>query len=216
MSLGSTKPLPSASMMSKAWLTNARRLGFMAPRTPPKNSSKPMSPEPSLSKYLKSERHSLSVRSRAHSAMAFLNSSGERAPLPLSSMILNFLPSPIMPLAPLDVSCFLRREMMCVTLPVPAIWARLWCWGLGAAAFFFFAMKPRDDFKSLWWMSTWSAATDFFFCPLGVGFPTLFLPGASPTPVRLMEDVKVGLFAFIFLPLLCVSSTEPLASMPMT
>mmetsp|Transcript_22786 Transcript_22786/g.47463 ORF Transcript_22786/g.47463 Transcript_22786/m.47463 type:complete len:258 (-) Transcript_22786:957-1730(-) len=191
--------------MSKACLTKSRRRGFMAPRTPPRNSSKPMSPELSLSKNLNSWSHSFSVSSRAHSAMAFLNSSVLRVPLPLSSMMRNLRPRPMIPLAPLEASCFLRRSMISVMPPAPEASAREVAFFSG----FFLAAKPRESLRPEEWMSVWSAATAPFLAPFGAGLPTLFFPGASPTPPKVMEEAKEG---FVFL--VAAGSPMPMTSTP--
>jgi hypothetical protein len=108
MSLISSSPEPSLSMMLKHLLAIASLVLFIDPLIILKNSSYEISPEPSLSKSLKTEAVYFSFIPILKSCMAFLNSSTSRDFELLSSAILNFLEIDEIPLDPLFASLSLR------------------------------------------------------------------------------------------------------------
>jgi hypothetical protein len=96
------------SKMLKHLLAIAYLVAFISPLIILKNSSYEISPEPSLSKTLKTEVHCLSLIPILKSRIAFLNSWTSRDLELLSSAILNFLEIEEIPLVPLLASFSLR------------------------------------------------------------------------------------------------------------
>lgn len=107
ISLISNWPEPSESIILYAFLQSATLIEFISPLMDLRNSSYEISPLPSLSKTSKAWDTYFGERSILKSCMALANSCLSRDLLPLSSAILNFLPIPEIPLAPLEAIFFL-------------------------------------------------------------------------------------------------------------